>query len=102
LNLKEAGVENVVDEYQRNGASLVEKMIAKHTEERNNDAKEYERRRRDFISTCQIGVGKMKDVRKSLNSVDLSSFLSSREKRMNEEKSVFEQAQVTLRSNLGK
>ena len=64
LKTKEAAIEDVVSEYRRNGAQIIERLESQHARERSNVLEEQQERSHRFIASCleaDRATGKLTD-----------------------------------------
>lgn len=71
LKSKEAGVHDVVKDYQTGGAVIVHSIVATHAEERKQLVEEHEQNVLRYIQVLQEARGKMQSLGAELQAFDL-------------------------------
>ncbi len=77
LKTKEGAIEDVVSEYRRNGAQIIERLESQHAKERSKVLEEQQERSHQFLASClkaDHATGKLSDHLRDIK-VDEKAFV---------------------------
>lgn len=76
LKGKESALDDVVTDYRTDGTRIVQRLSAKHAQERDRLVHYYEGHRMEYIQTCDLARNEVKEHANYLGSVDLSHVMA--------------------------